>query len=307
MRILIIYLMTVLAALSSGADTSGAESAHASIGSHLFGHGSTEKLKEKIPVQLGASELEMLRQDEDKLNLYCLTRSYPGIKGIEERGGKKWLVTEDGRDILYSGNVAALREGYDGEDITVAESMELPYTLEPGRPDLPQGFSPGRKRSKPLLEWLYGNSKESVSKGLGTAKFMGKYISLRQGPLSALKNAIPELNRLAAHNPELKIYLEPSGGFNWRKIACENRLSPHAYGIALDIGVRVSPYWRWAKITPHPKQKTYPTGIVRIFEDNGFIWGGKWHEYDLMHFEYRPELICKARIKAMLEEANQRD
>ena len=47
---------------------------------------------------------------------------------------------------------------------------------------------------------------------------------------------------------------------------------------------------------PHPLQKTYPAAIVKAFEDEGFIWGGKWHEYDLMHFEYRPELICKARI-----------
>ena len=31
--------------------------------------------------------------------------------------------------------------------------------------------------------------------------------------------------------------------------------------------------------------------IVRIFEKHGFIWGGKWHHYDTMHFEYRPELV----------------
>ena len=29
---------------------------------------------------------------------------------------------------------------------------------------------------------------------------------------------------------------------------------------------------------------------------NGFIWGGKWSEFDLMHFEYRPELILLARL-----------
>ena len=35
---------------------------------------------------------------------------------------------------------------------------------------------------------------------------------------------------------------------------------------------------------------------MAAFENEGFIWGGKWHEYDLMHFEYRPEIICKARV-----------
>ena len=33
------------------------------------------------------------------------------------------------------------------------------------------------------------------------------------------------------------------------------------------------------------------------------IWGGKWHEYDLMHFEYRPEIMAKARVLHQLETA----
>ena len=30
-----------------------------------------------------------------------------------------------------------------------------------------------------------------------------------------------------------------------------------------------------------------PHGIIQIFEQNGFIWGGKWLHVDSMHFEYR--------------------
>jgi len=47
---------------------------------------------------------------------------------------------------------------------------------------------------------------------------------------------------------------------------------------------------------PHPMQYTYPSAVVAAMEEQGFIWGGKWREYELMHFEYRPELIYKARI-----------
>jgi hypothetical protein len=30
-----------------------------------------------------------------------------------------------------------------------------------------------------------------------------------------------------------------------------------------------------------------------VFEQHGFIWGGRWAHYDTMHFEYRPELLGK--------------
>ncbi|MGC1959145.1 MAG: M15 family metallopeptidase, partial [Pseudolabrys sp.] len=35
-----------------------------------------------------------------------------------------------------------------------------------------------------------------------------------------------------------------------------------------------------------------PIEIVRIFEKQGFIWGGYWYHFDTMHFEYRPELLA---------------
>ena len=73
------------------------------------------------------------------------------------------------------------------------------------------------------------------------------------------------------------------------------RLSPHSFGIAVDLNPDKGPYWQWSKLRPHPLQKTFPSAIVSLFEDNGFIWGGKWEHFDLMHFEYRPELIIKAK------------
>ena len=43
-------------------------------------------------------------------------------------------------------------------------------------------------------------------------------------------------------------------------------------------------------------QAEYPWEIVAAFEAQGFIWGGKWYHYDIMHFEYRPELLAKAQL-----------
>jgi hypothetical protein len=92
-------------------------------------------------------------------------------------------------------------------------------------------------------------------------------------------------------------YLAPAAGaYKCRSIAGTDRPSAHGYGIAVDIAVAGSHYWRWAK-TRADSQVIYrnaiPMEIVRIFERHGFIWGGKWHHYDTMHFEYRPELLLQ--------------
>jgi len=34
-----------------------------------------------------------------------------------------------------------------------------------------------------------------------------------------------------------------------------------------------------------------PAPVIAAFEEEGFIWGGKWLLWDNMHFEYRPELM----------------
>jgi len=70
------------------------------------------------------------------------------------------------------------------------------------------------------------------------------------------------------------------------------------FGIAIDIAAAHSHYWLRAKpgAGGHIAYKNeIPWEIVRIFEANGFIWGGKWYHYDTMHFEYRPELIGAAK------------
>ena len=53
-------------------------------------------------------------------------------------------------------------------------------------------------------------------------------------------------------------------------------------------------YWRWSKPDAsgaYSWRNRVPEEIVRVFEKHGFIWGGRWHHFDTMHFEYRPELL----------------
>jgi len=89
----------------------------------------------------------------------------------------------------------------------------------------------------------------------------------------------------------------PSFGWNWRAIAGTNRRSNHSYGTAIDLLPRDLrgrlTYWRWDAGNTGSDREYYipPEAVIRIFEEHGFIWGGKWDLIDTMHFEYRPEIL----------------
>lgn len=237
----------------------------------------------------------------DALNLRCLRDAYPAIRSLEtDSHGRQWLVFADDRRVLYRDAAqpqTAPRPPVRHGDGDVASSMAVPYPLEPERPPTPPGFAPGRVRSPDLLAALYGSEQKAVGSGLQTVLWQGRPVRLSAPAAEALLRVAGRLAPVLARQPALRPYLVSEGGFAWRRIAGENRLSPHAFGIAIDINAKRAPYWRWSRARPHPLQQSYPPEIVAAFEAEGFIWGGKWHEYDLMHFEYRPELICKARLR----------
>jgi len=273
------------------------------------GAGATNALRPGAPVVAAPApaepSAEVFSPDAAaRVDLYCLRLSYPRITGMMTDAAGQWLVFADGRRVLYApaandGQAASLRgDAWVGD---VRTSMAEPYPLEPERPETPLGVSPGRWRSYDLLQTLYGTTAREVGRNLEQAHLLGQRLSLAHEAARAINRASAALAPQAVQNPHLKSLLKVDGGFTWRRIAGENRLSPHAFGIAFDISPGVATYWRWSKLRPHPLQKSYPQAIVKAFEDQGFIWGGKWHEYDLMHFEYRPEIICKARVLDGLE------
>lgn len=250
---------------------------------------------EPVPASPAPAELD----ETVRIDMYCLRRAYPQITGMTADAQGQWLMFGDGRRVLYAAapDAEALTNGHESEwVVSVRTSMAEPYPLEPERPDTPLGVSPGRRRSYDLMQALYGANLKTVSSHLVQARLMGQSLHLSPAAAQAMNRADAVLSPQVANEPRLRALLKMDGGFAWRRIAGENRLSPHAFGIAFDISPGIATYWRWSKLRPHPLQKNYPASIVAAFENEGFIWGGKWHEYDLMHFEYRPEIICKARV-----------
>ncbi len=190
---------------------------------------------------------------------------------------------------------------------TLRDQMSMPYT--PGPVATPPGpdQDPGRIRHEPMFKKMYGATRTEVSHNLTTITWLpgvsGKKLKVTRvhdidKKLTAVSNALLKLP------PKLLNKVKtPSGTFNWRTIKGTDRLSMHSFAMAIDVGVENSDYWRWNKPNAkghYPYKNRIPMEVVEIFEQHGFIWGGRWHHYDTMHFEYRPELLhplCRGTLK----------
>jgi hypothetical protein len=155
---------------------------------------------------------------------------------------------------------------------------------------LPPLDDAGRVRNDALLKKLYGANEQEIKDNLIELIWIdGTKISFnkRQNAALQLQKIISELSEFPK---EYTPYITNIGGtYNYRHIAGTSRLSAHSFGIAIDLNVAKSAYWRWDK--NHTYKNNFPKEIIDIFEKYGFIWGGRWYHYDTMHFEYRPELF----------------
>jgi hypothetical protein len=239
-----------------------------------------------IPVQAladKASDLELLR------------RSYPeAVRQITPEG----LVLSDGVRLVYDdGRIKDPEQALDDPDLE--DMLAQPYPLERVTREPDPGFHPGRRRVNAFFKAVYGHSADEVKANLVSVPFLGQQVRFngRNGAAQALAEAGRELEGFLAAHPDARSRLLPlSGTFAWRPIAGTERLSMHSFGTAIDFNASKNGYWRWpSKIPPLTQRTSFPPEAAEIMERHGFIWGGKWAEFDIMHFEYRPELIAKAK------------
>ncbi len=72
-----------------------------------------------------------------------------------------------------------------------------------------------------------------------------------------------------------------SGSYAYRNIRGSSRLSMHAYGIAIDIAAELNALGK-----PYDPKRGLPMEFVRLFEAEGWTWGGRWKgRPDAMHFQ----------------------
>ncbi len=234
-----------------------------------------------------------------KQDLLCLMIAYPEhISSLEQSDGRVYLVMKTGKKILYDDKKTKSIEAKIAYP-DLQDMMEQPYPITPIKKLMDKNYDPGRARVYSLLNEVYGESKQkiegnlvNVKVGYGTFQF-----NKNNQAAEALKNAMSELAPLVEKRKDIRACAYPcSGTYNYRVIAGTNRLSPHSYGIAVDLARDKRDYWQWASREEGQKRlSSYPDELVEIFENNNFIWGGKWGHFDILHFEYRPEIIIKSR------------
>lgn len=237
-----------------------------------------------------------------KRDLLALKMAYPeDITGFDKDGQTVTVLMKNGAKIVYDdGQAKSFAEKLANADLQ--DTMEIPYPMQSIDTLMSGEEDPGRIRCYALLKAVYGGSKaevesrlKSVATGAGSCPFNGS-----NGAADALSAAFSDVDTLMKDDPGLFNFVYPmSGTFNYRVIAGTGQLSPHAFAIALDLCRDSRDYWQWAnREQGQSRLAEYPPALVGVFESHGFIWGGKWAHFDFLHFEYRPELITKARYSA---------
>ncbi len=244
-----------------------------------------------------------------KQDLLCLMMAYPEhISNVEQSDGRVYIVMKSGRKILYDDKkTKSIETKIAFPDLQ--DMMEQAYPIVPIKNLMDKNHDPGRARVYSLLNEVYGASQKQIEKNLANVKagYGSFQFNGNNQAAEALRNVMKELAPLAEKRRDIRSCAYPcSGTYNYRVIAGTNRLSPHSYGIAIDLARDKRDYWQWASREEGQKRlSAYPDEIAALFEKHNFIWGGKWGHFDILHFEYRPEIIIKARYFGSTQDLRQ--
>jgi hypothetical protein len=156
-----------------------------------------------------------------------------------------------------------------------------------------------------LYTELYSSdSRLHLEQQLETVSFLGQDLQVHYYIAAKVRYIDERIRDMAKTDADIARFvrsLNSITSYAWRSMRGTTSLSFHALGVAIDIlptdRSKVL-YWGWEKvnndawmIVPLAKRWNPPEAIIQLFEEQGFIWGGRWALYDNMHFEYRPELL----------------
>ena len=243
--------------------------------------------------------LELIRRENI---IRALDLAYGDLIEKIEKNGDETVFIINGKEIYYENGKMLSKENLaQSEDF---EPIFYRYRVGPltSIPN-PAGFP--ENRSSDFLDALIGSTEEEIRQSSQWVGFLDHKAYMHKICVEPLKKVETQIYAEAKQSKEVRLFLSRLSvvySMKRRKIAGSDRLSYHAYGLALDIipksykGKDV--YWRWSNLIepdwgsiPFSERWHPPFEVIKAFEDNGFVWGGKWYHFDTVHFEYRPEII----------------
>jgi hypothetical protein len=261
---------------------------------------------------LGAQEIT------GELVLYAYLHAYPEQVSAVAWSGEDWIITAGDETFYWAqGRLlpASLRDQWESYG-------PHGYYRYPSKVPDPGEFSPEqverlRRQGSAEVRFnrmdhnnafeaaLYGGlTRAEVEQNLKKISFLGHSVTVHRLMVEPLGRVERRIREAAAGDEEIAAFIAAIsylGAYNWREIQGTQRRSYHSWGLAVDIqpkrlGNKVI-YWQWERernenwmLIPLERRWQPPDAVIRIFESEGFTWGGKWALYDNMHFEFRPEL-----------------
>lgn len=214
-----------------------------------------------------------------------------------------WIYYQGGR-MLAKNNLSS-RDKY----------ASLFYPYPPGRLENIPPFNPPEQRASDFLESMFGRTSREIRTHCQSVSFLKHSAFVNRLCVEPLKNVEQSILEAARHKPEVREFiadLKIMYSFQRKNVIGTGSVSYHSYGLALDLipksYQRKHVYWKWSAVmnktwyrtpwflTPLESRWSPPQSVIDAFEENGFIWGGKWVHFDTVHFEYRPELLKKSSL-----------
>ena len=231
---------------------------------------------------------------QDRVALDALVRAYPD-----------YLAGYDATDLIWrDGTRMPLADGQPARSFdemlrhgSILDQIRLPYPAGSATAPRAPDDDPGRIRNRAFFDKIYGDcTRGEVAPRLVPIVWLPHSWG-RTVRITSANGVAEHLAAVSEELDDLPVALQryaypPAGTYNCRTVADVGQPSMHAWGAAIDLNAARADYWLWRGGAPgEGRVDRMPAEIVAIFERHGFIWGGKWAHFDMMHFEYRPELL----------------
>lgn len=249
---------------------------------------SSEEIKQEELLPVDACKETVIPNEVIKL-----MKSYHQI----EEYRNNYLIFNDGDSLIYDDNIQ--KDFYQLINNPSVKDMFATSYIKGEKYSIEKGQDPGRYRNIEFFRKIYGATKQEVQDSLVKIIWCPKTVNqpIYVTKINGVADKLQKISTILDSKPHLTKYVKkPGGTFNWRNIRNTDRLSMHSFGMTIDINIDFSDYWQWScKCSDEDANVQYtnriPIELAKIFEEEGFIWGGKWYHFDTMHFEYRPELL----------------